>query len=523
MPSSRTSGIRATPNASCLVWIPAVTFILVLASAIFVAKVYDDDWHEDQASAGAELATAYALAIERNLTRSLSAAYILGSMVRLHDLDTADFEAHARDLIRSTGGIGRLMLAPGGVISQVYPAAKNEPWRGQNILEDAERRPEAYLAVVTERLTLAGPVVDAEGAAVVVGTYPVFRNGARGEEQFWGFVLVEIRVDRVIVDSGIPQLTDKGYSYKLSQVDPDSGKSDILAGAREEDFARPISYYIPLPNKHWLLTIMPHEEQAHGPLFALLLAIALMVSTWVASTVFVLLRQPVLLRRVVAERTQQLEAENRERRLAELRARESERRFQHLAQHDELTGLPNRLLFRDRLEQSLLHARRNKTLVALMFVNLDNFKPVNDALGHDAGDLLLRQVAERLPKCVRSSDTVARIGGDEFTVILSGIHSPAAAARVARKIVSALSSPFNVQGRTIRVGCSLGIALFPHHGSDAERLMRSADLAMYRAKDQGRGEYQFADNKDGEFAVGDVVGVERARATQDPSSEGTSA
>ena len=161
------------------------------------------------------------------------------------------------------------------------------------------------------------------------------------------------------------------------------------------------------------------------------------------------------------------------------------------ANYDDLTGLPNRVLFLDRLSQSLLRARRDKELVALLFIDLDHFKVVNDTLGHAAGDQLLRQTARRLSRCVREEDTVARLGGDEFTVILPGIATGDDAATVAGKIVRKLNRPFTIEGQEVFATASIGITLYPADGDDAETIVKNADAAMYNAKEYGRNNYRF--------------------------------
>jgi diguanylate cyclase (GGDEF)-like protein len=173
--------------------------------------------------------------------------------------------------------------------------------------------------------------------------------------------------------------------------------------------------------------------------------------------------------------------------------RELTDKLSHQAQHDALTGLPNRLLFQDRLGQALAQAQRNGQQVAVIYMDLDRFKHINDTLGHSAGDALLRQVAARLDTCVRRSDTLARLGGDEFTVVLAELDDPRDAMRAARNIVEAMRLPFTVDGRELFVTLSLGISLFPDDGNDGETLMVNADVAMYRAKELGRDNFQWFD------------------------------
>lgn len=172
------------------------------------------------------------------------------------------------------------------------------------------------------------------------------------------------------------------------------------------------------------------------------------------------------------------------------RKREEER-VQHLASHDLLTGLPNRFLLSDRIDQALAFAERNRSKVGVMFLDLDHFKNINDSLGHDTGDSLLKLVAERMGTCLRRSDTLARIGGDEFVAVLADIGSEHEAATVAEKILESFSNKFLVNGHTLVITPSLGISLYPDDSSDAMELLRNADMAMYRAKNAGRNGMQF--------------------------------
>ncbi|HYD56740.1 MAG TPA: PAS domain S-box protein, partial [Burkholderiales bacterium] len=176
-------------------------------------------------------------------------------------------------------------------------------------------------------------------------------------------------------------------------------------------------------------------------------------------------------------------------RTAELKA--AEERARHLADHDALTGLPNRRLLEDRLTQALALSYRNRKQTAVMFVDLDRFKTINDSLGHSVGDVILKEVAARLVKQLRVVDTICRTGGDEFVVVLPEIKRSADAAGVAQKLIENLSMPIRVEERELTVTPSIGIAVFPEDGRDTETLIRNADAAMYHAKESGRSNYQF--------------------------------
>lgn len=168
-----------------------------------------------------------------------------------------------------------------------------------------------------------------------------------------------------------------------------------------------------------------------------------------------------------------------------------EDRLEHLAHYDALTGLPNRRLFYDRVERALALARRRKKEIAVLFLDLDGFKEINDTLGHDTGDMLLNAVAAHLTDCVRESDTVSRLAGDEFTVLLPEVTEASEAAVVAEKIVEAFSTPFDLGAREVFVTSSVGVCLYPDGGDDPDELIKGADTAMYRAKMLGKGRYEF--------------------------------
>jgi diguanylate cyclase (GGDEF)-like protein/PAS domain S-box-containing protein len=185
---------------------------------------------------------------------------------------------------------------------------------------------------------------------------------------------------------------------------------------------------------------------------------------------------------------------------AAIERKQTQLRLLHVAQHDPLTGLPNRSLVRDRVAMALARARRDGTGLALLYLDLDDFKPVNDRFGHAVGDGLLQQVAQRLKQCVRASDTVGRMAGDEFVVLLAQLHAPGDAAGVAEKIRAALCQPFEIAGHAVLVSPSIGLVGYPADGEDGDQLIHRADQAMYAAKRAGG-------NRVCEVARGEVFGT----------------
>jgi two-component system cell cycle response regulator len=172
------------------------------------------------------------------------------------------------------------------------------------------------------------------------------------------------------------------------------------------------------------------------------------------------------------------------------------RALESLAMHDALTGLPNRRLLMDRLSLAIAHARRNKQTMAVMYLDLDGFKQINDTLGHDAGDTLLRMVADRLVAAVRQQDTVARLGGDEFVIALWELSHADDVAKLVSKVIQAVSQPYSIQGRGVGMTASVGVSIYPTHGEEVETLMKRADLALHETKRAGKNDYRIAARTD---------------------------
>ena len=200
---------------------------------------------------------------------------------------------------------------------------------------------------------------------------------------------------------------------------------------------------------------------------------------------------------------------------AESATRDSELKMRFLAQHDALTKLPNRVMFQEQAQHSIAQAGRHQRRAALLFIDLDNFKQVNDSLGHGTGDALLKAAAERLRHAIREEDVVARLGGDEFCILLTEVGGPADAAAVAQKLLASLADNFLIGERELYVTASIGIGCFPEDGQDADTLLMHADVAMYRAKDHGRNGYQFFSADMNRDARGVLALIPALRAARD--------
>jgi diguanylate cyclase (GGDEF)-like protein len=431
----------------------------------------------------ANLAANYSHAIQSNIERALSASYAVAALVRQGNGRVDNFEAVAGEMLPYYPGLSALMLAPAGVIRQAFPFVGNEKAIGHDLLKDPARTKEAFLARDTGKLTLAGPFNLVQGGLGAAGRLPVFLQGTEPKPSFWGFSSVLIRFPDVLKSAHLADLTRQGMDYELFRIHPDSGNKQVIDASSFSPLIDPVADRLEVPNATWTLNVAPSRgwgsplrlsvSAALGMLFAVLSAV--LARFWVDM--------------------QAIEAQ----------LRDQAEQIQSLAFYDTLTQLPNRRMLSDRIQIAMAASQRSGRYGALMFLDLDNFKPLNDRYGHGVGDLLLVEVARRITGCIRKVDTVARFGGDEFIVMLSELdadkaESVAQAARVAEKIRAALADTYRLSVSNeknddvdIEHQCtsSIGVVLFLDHRQSEEKLLNLADIAMYQAKEAGRNVVRF--------------------------------
>ena len=418
-----------------------------------------------------EIANSEAITIERQLSRSLSATDILAIEIQQNNGDFADFDSYAQAVIDSMGGISNLQLAPNGIIRQVHPLSGNEKVIGHNILRDDNRRNEAILAISQKRLTLAGPFKLVQGGIAIIGRNPVFLN-VDGKEAFWGFASALIYLDTLLEETKLDELESKGYHYRLSRIHPYSGQEDVFARSEGNLGLLFQSVNIELPNTTWTLSMSRTTLNSYSNFFAY--SVSILLGLFAAWLITYLQRQPELLQQVVKQKTAELEK---------------------LAFNDHLTGLANRRYLSRHLQQFLLEQKRYNKTAALLYLDLDDFKRVNDSLGHNYGDHLLTQIADRITKSVRVGDVVSRLGGDEFAVLLLNTDSVNSVSKIAKKLIEEIKQPVIFGDRSCVISTSIGITLIPQDGNVALELLRNADMAMYAAKNAGKSCYSFFDQK----------------------------
>ncbi len=451
-------------------FIALLVFLLLMVTTGILVIRSENHWRMEQELLLTTVATSQATVLERRLNNSLVSAYILGQQVRYENGELADFPTFADNLIRYLGGITNLQLAPGGVITQIHPLdERHRNALGLDIIANDPSRDDAIRARETRELVMAGPFQLVQGGLGLSGRFPVFL-GEDDDAHFWGFASALITMEDFLADTDVTDLAQQGYQYQLWRRAP-SGAREVFSGSDDAELPGPTARRaIALPGQIWYLDIGFLKPPGHMPGRYLALTIGLLASCLGSYLLFQLLLVPQRLRLEVQRKTAQLE---------------------NLAYYDPLTDLANRKLFMEQLEQATQSGKRSGRGFALMFIDLDGFKHINDTLGHAEGDNLLKQIAHNLRACLRESDIVARLGGDEFTVLSLDTTNEFQALAVAEKLLAALSTPVTLSHQQITPSGSIGITLFPNDGESSSELMQNADLAMYKAKADGRNNYQF--------------------------------
>ena len=466
---------------------PKALALLVLAvclslSAWVIWQLEQNQRHASRADVE-NSAQNHAFLVRDSLDQALTLNYSFAAMIRIGQGNTAGFDDAARELLPYFDSVSHVSLSPDGIITQVYPLAGNEKSLGFNQLEDSLQNKEAIRARDTGKLTLAGPVQLVQGGLGAVARLPVFLE-AEGGQQFWGFTNVIIRVDRLLETANLNQLEQQGMAYKLWRTHPDTGAEEVIAANAPESLTDPVHKSFDVPNGSWTLSVMPvggwinNGRLAGELLIAFILSLLLAYQSWLMVG---LQRRRLSLQDAVADQT-----------------RESEERINKLAFYDPLTQLPNRSLLQERLGHAIDNSLHQQLFGALLVIDLDDFKTLNDNRGHHIGDLLLIAVAERLRNAVRKQDTVARLGGDEFLVVLEGLGSgrdeaAALAQQIAEKILNQLNNHYLLDGEDYFNSPSIGICLFGDQPVQTDELLKQADQAMYNAKDSGRNTLRFFD------------------------------
>ncbi len=420
-------------------------------------------WHDQHLVGLNKIGLMQSLYFERHLKKTLSAAYILGSIVKHQHGRLDQFDTYAEDLYKSIGGISSLELSPNGIIEKIYPLKGHEKAIGHNIIQNDARKKEAKLAIDSKQLTLAGPFQLIEGGIAVVGRYPIFLKTENNSNSFWGFSTVLIYLNELLRTAGIQE--NNKFEYRLARIHPDTGKTEVIYGHQSLTGLVSSQFKINVPNGEWLLQLRDKTLSSQTPLYYFGIFIALVLALTCSISLFTLMKQPRLLTKLVENKTAQLE---------------------RMALFDSLTGLANRYEFERQAERLLLSAKHENQEHVLCYMDLDQFKVINDTCGHVAGDELLRQLCQVLKNNVRKSDTLCRMGGDEFGLLIENCALEDAKHIVEFIHVAVQGFRFIWKDKTFQIGISIGMANIDKNVQELTDLISRADAACYKAKGSGR-------------------------------------
>lgn len=448
--------------------IPCLLFASTLAVSLFLIGQSNALNKNERDSTTHRLLSLQSAQIERNLTLALTSTYVLAKEVKDNSGSVTNFDNSASAILQLIPGARNIQLAPDGVTQYVYPLAGNEKIIGHDILNDESRNSEALKAISTRSLTLAGPFKLIQGGVGVVGRNPIFLD-VYGRSDFWGFATALILLDDLLDQAGFCNLLCETYNYELGKPTIESeSQMHVFASGGDPLSSNALSHEIVVPNGTWILRLEPKYTGSTANQIALYF-LCLILATLLSYCSFIILKEPEKLRKLVKHQTQEM---------------------QELAYKDPLTGLPNRRMFCETLRSYFSLAKNNSSALILILIDLDQFKYVNDTLGHDIGDELLCNVGRKLLHCLPKSAHLARLGGDEFTVTLHSSEDTALAEYYAENIISALRIPLSIKGNVVHASACIGIATLDHSTDSASELLKHADLALYEAKSIGSGRFE---------------------------------
>jgi diguanylate cyclase len=393
--------------------------------------------------------------VDRELNALLYISNGLSSYLTIYrdQLEPARVNAILADLYSKSRHVRNLAVAVDTRITYLHPIKGNEAALNMDYRNLQEQWPEVEQAIKTGKGILAGPVNLIQGGNGLIYRYPVFING-----RYWGLISTVINVDPFL-HGAFRDISDSTYTFAIRPIDSHGIRGAVFYG--DEDLfnhKRAFTMENEVPNGKWEWAILRKTENRAMPLIWIMRLMAAGISLLLGVVVY----------RFIRERT---------------------KLTQH-ALYDSLTGLANRRLLDDRMSQALIQAKRFIRFIAIMYIDLDHFKALNDSHGHAFGDAFLKVVADLLRQCLRESDTLSRVGGDEFVILLEEIASPEAARTVAENILAAFTAPITLQGKQVPVSMSIGVAIYqPISGDSLDELMRKADLALYEVKARGRNGY----------------------------------
>ena len=361
------------------------------------------------------------------------------------ELSEEIFNNLAQSVIAENNGIRAIQCLPGGTVEFCYPIEGNEKAIGGNVFRNEKRRADAILAKETHEITLSGPYALTQGGFGIVARNPIYLTEEDGKEAFWGFSVVVLELPEALDSLLLQEIERNGFQYRLSTVV--EGERIVISQTEKYEERDAIAEEIAVPNHAWQMEVSPKKGWYNIINSALILVISLGITALVTVLVYIL-----------EERNQNLK---------------------EWADRDSLTGLINRRRLMDYIG---LRCRDTKMPLALLYCDINNFKTINDTYGHEQGDTVLKETAKRMKRALWKEDIVARVGGDEFIIILERCHEIEDCKKCIAKIRAEIAKPLQLSQVEIFVSTSVGYAFFPKETQDVQELIRLGDERMYRDK-----------------------------------------
>jgi diguanylate cyclase (GGDEF)-like protein len=468
---SETKGMSSSSTLRLIRIILAPVLGLLVTLVFFtMSGLYQSTLHQQQKAIEVERLAEVRANIEGafNGATNLTAG-LIAFVSATGEISTDFFMQLSKQLIDQNHLIRNITLAPDNIIQYVYPMEGNEAALGLDLLQHPEQGLATRLMIESAEPVLAGPYELAQGGVAVIHRVPIYLDDAEGGKHYWGLMSTPIDFSTLLEASGIlnPSL---GLRVALRSLEG-TGADGVIFYGDEAIFKRSdaIQASINILNGTWEMAAVSEQSQAEhmNGLIWTARAIGATFGLLTAFMVWQLMRM-----------TERLRA--------------SQAQYRTLAQHDSLTGLPNRIVLYDRFDQAVARAERNQDTLVLLYMDLDGFKEINDLHGHQAGDSTLIELANRFRSVVRGTDSVIRIGGDEFIVLLENVTSIDAVLTVTDKILQCVANPIRFESLEFSLGISIGIACFPNNGLTLDQLMTAGDHAMYAAKAAGKNRISWA-------------------------------
>lgn len=448
---------------------PLIPVIFILVIIYFAIALYQAQEIENQKQQTLNKLSKVRVQLEESINSTIFLIKGLITHIRLNpDLTQHEFELVAQQLVDNHPVIRNIGAAPDFVIRMIYPLEENRRALDLDYRQLPDQWPSALRAKESDQVVLAGPQQLVEGGLGLIGRMPVYIQNQSGERLFWGLVSAVLHVDAFYRATGLFD-PNHGLIFAIRGKNGMGDKGEVFYGD-EELFRHDHSVImdVTIPGGFWQIAAKPTgdwETSSEEPIF--LIGLLGSISVFLAIISYYI------------------------RKNHEFQLLKNELHISYLAYHDSLTGLPNRIRFLEELDRVLAHAKRSGNTIAVLMLDIDHFKQINDTLGHAAGDEILKEVSRRLKNRTRKEDHIARLGGDEFAIIQRDLKTTDDAVTFAQELIDSLSHPYTINQTSFQSGASIGIAIWHPGGKIDGNLLEEADIALYKAKGEKRGSYAF--------------------------------